>query len=331
MMQSKTHGSSPRVVPKESPAVLASTLPNGKRNADNEDIPLAPRIKVPNPSYGKTVAIQISIQLSHQLRAGEFIRVRLPPNPAGVPTREKTISTPSDYQKPPDKGTAELQNSIEKGSSLGFDWTPTSTQLSTSNLKREAPPQKLVFPTSHDFVSLIKTPTRPGGYVYVVKSQRLDYVKIGSRVTVPDAINPSSTSCALKALQEAAIIAGFHCRFPERAERLAHMELSPFSKITRCLECRWVSLEDMHEHRSWFEIESEVAVKSAEMWAKFVDQAYADCGTILPKWETAVKDCPLSSEWDRMEDLSRSERESKARLIQEKLEAWMKKWMVIIG
>ena len=331
-MKPKPCGSSPGAASEISLPFPASPLPDEKRNADNEDIPLAPLIRVRNPSYGKMVFIQIP----HEIGTGRFIPVRLPPNPSGVPSKDKKMSTLLDNWKSPDKDAAEQMSGIKKGTSRGFGWTSTSTQQPTSNLKPKPTPHSLGFPTNRvtsdtDLASIIKAPTYPGGYVYIFKSERLGVVKIGTRVTITDAMKPPTSYCGLEAPQEVATIAGYRCKFPERAERLAQMELSGFQDIPPCRDCKELSAEDLHEHQSWFEVAADVAVKSVEMWAKFVDQAYADSGRMLPEWEKAVKGLPQPSEWGRTEEVSYLQQEREARLIQEKLNAWMEEWVANIG
>jgi hypothetical protein len=331
-MQPKLCGSSPGAAREISLPFSTSPLPDGKPNADNEDIPLAPLIRVPNPSYGKIVVIQIP----YRIPTGHIIPVRLPPNPCGVPSKDKKMSARLDHPKSPEKDITEQLNNNKKAKSLGCDWTSTSTQQLTSNLKSKPTPHTLGLPTNRftsntDLASIITAPTYPSGYVYVFKSQRLSRVKFGTRVTITDAIKPPPFHCGLEAHQDIATVAGYRCKFPERAERLAQMELSRFREILACRDCKELSAEDLHEHQSWFEVAADVAVKSAEMWAKFVNQAYADSGRILPEWEKAVKVLPQPSEWGSKEEVPYLQQEREASLIQERLKAWMEEWMATIG
>jgi hypothetical protein len=331
-MQPKPCSFSPGTTLEISLPVPVSSLPNGKQNADNEDIALAPLIRVQNPLPKKIVLIQIP----HQIRSVPFIRVRLPPGSSGVLSERKKISTLFNHQKSPDKDTAEQHNGIENGKSVGFGCNSTSIRQLTSNLKRKLTPHNLDLPTSRlssdtDLASIITAPTYPGGYVNIFKSQRLGLVKIGTRVTITDAINPLPSYCRLGTLREIATIARYRCKFPERAERLAQMELSAFRWIPECKECKELSAEDLHEHQCWFEVAADLAVKSAEMWAKFVDQAYSDSGRMLPEWEEAVKVLPQPSGWGRKEEVPYLQQEKEASLIQEKLKAWMVEWMAKIG
>jgi hypothetical protein len=248
------------------------------------------------------------------------------------------MSTPLDHQKSPDDYATEQLSGIEKRKDPGFGWasTSTTTQQPASNIKPKPTPLNLGLPTFRftsdtDLASIITAPMHIVDHVYVFKSECLGFVKIGTSFTNTDEIKPQPAYCGLKAFQKVEMITGYRCRFPRRAERLAQMELSGFREIPACTDCKELSAKDLHEHHSWFEVAADVAVKSVEMWAKFVDQAYADSGKMLPEWEKAVKALPQPSERKRKEDAWHVHQEREVRLMQEKLKAWMEEWGASIG
>lgn len=147
----------------------------------------------------------------------------------------------------------------------------------------------------------IRSTISRGGYVYIFHSLDRKLVKIGKATDVNRRKKQILVGCQLPDLEEVPFDCS-HIQYPERVEKLVHLELQNFQVKFNCKHLRRDSSEAVEKgHREWFDVPKDVAVKSVELWSTFVEQAYTAEGTIKEHWARMATSLPKPS---------RSERES---------------------
>lgn len=168
-----------------------------------------------------------------------------------------------------------------------------------------------------------------GGYVYIFKSADRNLVKIGKATNVARRKQQIRTGCQLEDLDE--VDSGsYHIRYPERVERLVHLELLNFRANVICQHLRGNSSEEIEqEHREWFDVPEDVAVQSVQRWREFVEKAYTPEGTIREHWARKATLMPRSSSLERrylktgLEEGNESDLKRHHQLRHERYRDWM--------
>ncbi|RDW58125.1 hypothetical protein BP6252_13536 [Coleophoma cylindrospora] len=137
----------------------------------------------------------------------------------------------------------------------------------------------------------IRLPISRKGYVYIYKSADLKLVKIGRTTDVNRRISEIKITCHIPDLE---IVDCGYVKYPERVEKLVHLELQNFRDVPKCHHNRR-AINLAVGHREWFDVPDYVAVKSVELWKAFVELAYARHGTIKEHWADMLENIPPPS------------------------------------
>ena len=233
--------------------------------------------------------------------------VRLPPKPLGISSDVSNLSSEfaeirlsgeaSSYDCGSSVNTADAEDAAvsEDPRSDQTAQPPHSSAPSTSQRAL-----KQLVPIVHqgvidgNIIKEIRSSIPTGGYVYIFKSVSRNLVKIGKATDVARRKNQIKTGCQLEDLDEVESDS-YHVKYPERVEKLVHLELQNFRVKFICQH----SQEIEQEHREWFDVPENVAVQSVRRWRDFVETAYTPEGTIKEHWAKKATLMPNSSSPER--------------------------------
>ncbi|RDW91028.1 hypothetical protein BP5796_02193 [Coleophoma crateriformis] len=272
-----------------SPAPLGTRLFNPK-----PPISLKPSVSVPElvedpfNDNGPKHTGALSSGLSKNASCSVPIKSEVPPN-SGL-----AIRTPQSSSGVPHVSgvfVEELDHPGERN-------TPQSAQCTKTrkiSLFKGASPQSAptMYPGAIDdkLTDEIRLPVSRKGYVYIFKSAHLKQVKIGRTTDVNRRINEIKIACQISDLET---VDCSYVKYPERVEKLAHLELQNFRAAANCHHNKG-TISGAVVHREWFDVPDEVAVKSVELWKAFVELAYGRHGTIKEHWAEMLENLPRPS------------------------------------
>ena len=241
-------------------------------------------------------------------RAGKTITVRFPPNPSAVSGDISNLS--SDFAKVRFSGEA---SSYNRGTSVdAVDAEDVAVSENTTNDKSTQPLRSSVLPIFQrysklpvqmlhqgtidgDVIEELRSAISRGGYVYIFKSVDRKLLKIGKATNVARRKQQIKTGCQIEDLEE--VDSGsYYLNYPERVERLVHLELQNFRAYVTCQHLHGNSGEqNLQDHREWFDIPEEVAIQAVQRWREVVEKAYTPQGTINDLWARKAASFPRPS------------------------------------
>jgi hypothetical protein len=151
-----------------------------------------------------------------------------------------------------------------------------------------------------------------GAYVYVlqapdyfIKNKETPCVKIGISADVKTRITQLQKACGLKGLERVKDPMDRPHQLAKRIEQLCHTELSSFNRVLKCTNCK---TGKETEHKEWFAVPADVALKTVQRWRKFIQQdPYDKNGRIRTHWsemlypENTIKQPALERDDDHEE------------------------------
>ena len=136
------------------------------------------------------------------------------------------------------------------------------------------------------------------GHIYILKSpqyfQRLfpnqpPLLKIGMVKDVSKRMESLREKCGLFDLARVADCQDRPVNFYWKVEELVHAELQNFRRAFKCKKCRNVKGTET-EHREWFAVDEEVALRTVQRWRRFIElEPYDDNGILKARWSKMIQ------------------------------------------
>lgn len=143
-----------------------------------------------------------------------------------------------------------------------------------------------------DIKNILEEKVSRGGYVYVFAAPKYfaargerSCVKIGSSHYVDGKLNFLETSCKISGIYRVQDREDMPHQLYERIERLAHAELANFKKTIACAHGAEIASP---EHREWFEVDEQVALRVVQRWRSFVKLNPYENGLLRSDWSNLL-------------------------------------------
>ena len=190
------------------------------------------------------------------------------------------------------------------------DTTPRQ-RAATPTVKHDKSRLRITKDTDESIKSVILATVPAGEYIYVLRAPNYfatrgetPCVKIGISSNVNKRMKQLQDICGLKDLERVKDPLDMPHHHAKRVEQLCHAELSNFNQILKCDSPRCKNKEGRSsEHKEWFAVPEDVALKTVQRWRNFIQQEpYDENGIIHTDWSAKLRPGKFSTPPDTERD-----------------------------